>query len=274
MSAIDRKPIFQAVRKLRDGRGFTLEEVCILDAGIDSAFGNSAAPPAGHAASAPGAEVYSGPIAFVDVDLLRVACPATPREELGIYVGPIRKACARFEINTIRRVAAFIAQQAHESAGFTKFSEDLSYTAKRLTEVWPGRFPSIAAAQPYARNPEKLANKVYGGRMSNGPESSGDGWRFRGRGPLQLTGRDNWTRFAKAMGMKLEEALAYGSTPEGGVMAAAWFWESNDINRLADTPGVADESKRINGGSTGLADREKKFDALVARMLKLEKEAG
>jgi putative chitinase len=214
------------------------------------------------------------PVAMVSVELLRIACPTTAREELAIYVEPIRKACARFEINTIRRVAAFIAQQAHESAGFTKFSESLNYTAARLCQVWPGRFPTVAAAKPYARNPEKLANKVYGGRMGNGAEASGDGWRFRGRGPLQLTGRDNWTRFAKAMEMKLEEALAYGSTPEGGVMAAAWFWETNDINRLADTPSVADETRRINGGTTGLADREKKFGALVARMLKLEKAAA
>lgn len=213
-------------------------------------------------------------VEMVSVDLLRIACPTTPREELAIYVVPIQKACARFEINTIRRVAAFIAQQAHESAGFTRFSENLNYTAARLCQVWPSRFPSAAAAKPYARNPEKLANKVYGGRMGNGAEASGDGWRFRGRGPLQLTGRGNWTRFAKAMGMKLEEALAYGSTPEGGVMGAAWFWETNDINRLADTPGVADETRRINGGTTGLADREKKFGSLVARMLKLEKGAA
>jgi putative chitinase len=104
--------------------------------------------------------------------------------------------------------------------------------------------------------------------MGNGNEASGDGWRFRGGGPLQLTGRDNWTGFAKAMGMSLDDALAYGRTVEGGVMTAAWFWEANDINRLADTPGVADESKKINGGVNGLADREAKFNALVAALLR------
>jgi putative chitinase len=230
-------------------------------------------PPPPPAAAAPIGELPK-PISFISADLLAVACPGTPKAELLRWVEPIQKACARFEINNVRRVAAFIAQMAHESAGFTRLEENLNYTAKRLTQVWPGRFPTIDAAAPYARNPEKLANKVYGGRMGNGPESSGDGWRFRGGGPLQVTGAENWKRFSKALGMKLEQALAYGRTREGGVMAAAWFWESNDINRLADTPGVADESKRINGGTNGLADRKAKFDALVAKLLRLEKAAA
>lgn len=243
-------------------------------AGAAEASQAASAPAEATPAPAASSQALPAPISFVSVDLLRVACPATPREQLALYVEPIRKACLRFEINTIRRLAAFVAQMSHESSGFTATGENLNYTAKRLTQVWPGRFPTLEAAKPYARNPEKLANKVYGGRMGNGPEASGDGWRFRGGGPLQLTGRQNWTGFAKAMGMKLEEALAYGRTPEGGIMAAAWFWEANDINRLADTPGVADETKKINGGTTGLADREKKFNALVARMLKLEKGAA
>lgn len=211
----------------------------------------------------------NGPIGMVDQALLAAACPGVAN--LGHWVEPIRKACAEHEINTIRRVAAFIAQMAHESMCFTRTAENLNYSAQRLCEVWPSRFPSLARAQPYARNPEALANKVYANRIGNGDEASGDGWRFRGGGPLQLTGRDNWTRFAEASIMPLDQALAWGRTPEGGVMAAAWFWETNDINRLADTPGVADESRRINGGAHGLADREAKFNALVAEMLKRER---
>lgn len=207
-------------------------------------------------------------IEMVSVDMLRVACPSTPIETLAPWVAPIKDACHRFEIDKIRRVAAFVAQMAVESAGFTRLEENLRYSAKRLTEVWPRRFPTLDAAKPYAANPQKLANKVYAGRMGNGDEASGDGWTFRGGGPLQVTGRDNWTAFAKAMGLSVDAALAYGRTVAGGVMAAAWFWESNDLNRLADTPGVADESRRINGGDNGLADRKAKFDALIAWMLK------
>ncbi len=205
-----------------------------------------------------------GPISLITEDLLRVAVPNHPNP--AEWVEPIRKACERFEINTVRRICAFIAQMAHES-GLQSRDENLNYSAKRLCEVWPNRFPSLVRAEPYAHNPEALANKVYANRMGNGDEASGDGWRYRGAGPLQVTGKANWTAFADAMAMSLDAALAYGRTIEGGVMAAAWFWESNDINRLADTPGVNDETRRINGGENGLADRRAKFDALVKAML-------
>lgn len=231
----------------------------------------------------------SGPVSagksvidMVTLSLLLLVAPKAPN--LGQWVEPIRAACRRFEINTIRRVSAFIAQMAHES-GLTLRSENLNYSAKRLAEVWPGRFavnPKAAEkdrqpnelAKALDRKPEAIANHVYANRMGNGPPESGDGWRFRGGGPLQLTGRDNWTDFARAMAISLDEALAYGRTLEGGIMAAAWFWESNDINRLADTPGVADETRAINGGANGLSDRKAKFDALVEAMLKLERVAA
>lgn len=206
-----------------------------------------------------------GPISLITEDLLRVVVPNHPN--LAEWVEPIRKACQRFEINTVRRICAFIAQMAHES-GLQAREENLNYSAKRLCEVWPARFPSLARAEPYAHSPQALANRVYANRMGNGDEASGDGWRFRGAGPLQITGKANWTAFADAMTMSLDAALAYGRTIEGGVMAAAWFWESNDINRLADTPGVNDETRRINGGEHGLAERRAKFNALVDAMLR------
>lgn len=215
----------------------------------------------------PAAPVYSGVIAKIDVQLLRVACPERSEAQLAPWVEPIQRACKRFDINTVRRVAAFLAQMAHESHLKEGREENLNYTARRLTQVWPTRFPTLATAQPYARNPEKLANRVYAGRMGNGPELSGDGWRFRGAGPMQLTGRSNWTGFADAMGMTIDQALAYGRTLEGGVMSAAWFWNVNDLNRLADTPGVIDETRRINGGTHGLADREARFNRTVAALL-------
>ena len=196
-----------------------------------------------------------------------MACAERAREQLAPWVEPIQRACLRFDINTVRRVAGFISQMAHESHLKEGREEDLNYSAKRLTEVWPNRFPTLATAQPYAGNPEKLANRVYAARMGNGPELSGDGWKFRGAGPMQLTGRSNWTGFADAMGMSIERALEYGRTLEGGVMSAAWFWNVNDLNRLADTPGVTDETRRINGGTHGLADREARFNRTVAALI-------
>jgi putative chitinase len=206
----------------------------------------------------------------ISLAVLRAACPERTDAQIAPWIEPIKTACQKFEINTIRRVAAFVAQMAHESGLKPGREENLNYSAKRLTEVWPKRFPARAAAAPYANNPEKLANRVYGGRLGNGNEASGDGWRFRGGGPLQVTGRTNWQGFASDMGMTIDAALAYGRTLEGGIMAAAWFWEENGINRLADTPGVNDESRRINGGDNGLADRKRRFDAAVAALLKAE----
>jgi putative chitinase len=207
----------------------------------------------------------------IDIALLRAVCPNCDPK----WVEPVRKACLDFEINTIRRISAFIAQMAVESQCFTKLDENMNYTsAERIKAIFGQgtagrkRFPTLASCGAYVRNPEKLANYVYANRMGNGPVSSGDGWKFRGGTLIHLTGRDNWTAFANALGMSVEAALIYGRTPQGAAVAAAWFWEENDINRLADTPGVADESKAINGGTNGLDDRKAKFDKLVAVLLK------
>ena len=207
----------------------------------------------------------------ITIAVLRAACPERNIEQLSPWVPPIKAACRKFDINNIRRVAAFIGQMSHESSLKPGREENLSYSAKRMAEVWPSRFRTIGAAKPYEHNPEKLANRVYADRMGNGNEASGDGWRYRGAGPLQITGADNWRGFAKDLGMTRDASLDYGRTLEGGIMAAAWFWETNGINRLADTPGVSDESRRINGGEHGLADRKRRFDAAVAALLKEER---
>lgn len=214
---------------------------------------------------------------LVDLAVLRAACPERSDAQLAEWIAPINKACARFEINTIRRVAAFIAQMAHESGLQPAREENLNYSAQRLAQVWPKRFSDGKGqpnrrAQELAHQPEMLANVVYANRLGNGPPESGDGWRFRGVGPLQLTGRASHWEFAQDMGMPANAALeAYLRTIEGGVMSAAWFWEANDINRLADTPGVSDETRRINGGDIGLADRKARFDRTVAALLKAER---
>jgi putative chitinase len=212
---------------------------------------------------------------LIDAQLLKIAAPETPAVDLAAWVQPIKAACERFEIDRVRRVAAFIAQMGHES-GLKPRSENLNYSAGRMAEVWPARFSVTGKrggaanrrARELAHNPEALANVVYGNRMGNGPPESGDGWRFRGTGPLQVTGRDNMTAFGKSMNMTPDQAVVYARTLEGGIMAAAWFWEENDINRLADTPGVEDESRRINGGTNGLADRRSRFDRVVAELLR------
>jgi putative chitinase len=163
-----------------------------------------------------------------------------------------------YEINTVPRVAAFLAQCAHESANFTALKENLNYTAASLTRVWPTRFP-VGIAEQYAHNQEKIANRAYCDRMGNGPEASGDGWRYAGKGLIQLTGRDNYSRFAESIQTPVEEVAEYLQTFEGAVQSAAWFWESNNLNQWADAGDILTLTKRINGGTIGLADREKHY---------------
>ena len=164
-----------------------------------------------------------------------------------------------YNIDTPARVAAFIAQCAHESANFKFLQENLNYRAESLMRVWPSRFPSIEVARQYAHQPEKIANKVYSSRMGNGDEASGDGWRYLGRGLIQLTGKDNYSRFAESIDTPLEEIPDYLKTFEGAVQSACWFWETNNLNQWADAGDILTLTKRINGGTIGLEDRKKHY---------------
>jgi len=166
----------------------------------------------------------------------------------------------RYEITTIERVAAFLAQCGHESADFTVLKENLNYSAEGLSKVFPKRFPTVAAAQPYNRNPEKIANKIYADRMGNGPEASGEGYKFRGRGAIQLTGKENYTKFANSVDKSLDEAVAYTETLAGAIESACWFWSTNKLNALADATDIVALTKRINGGTIGLEDRKHHFE--------------
>jgi putative chitinase len=209
------------------------------------------------------------PIDLIDAKLLKLAAPETKEAELAEWVQPIKDACIRFNIDTVREVACFLAQSGHESGGFRRLTENLNYRADRLRAVWPKRFPSSAIASRYEGNPEKLANYVYASRMGNGSEQSGDGWRFRGRGLFQLTGRDNYTAFGKSLGIRAESAAQYiESGKEGAAMSAAWFFDYNNIDALAETAGVEDETRRINGGTLGLPERRSHFDSIVKELLK------
>lgn len=164
-----------------------------------------------------------------------------------------------YEINTPNRIAAFIAQCAHESASFTALHENLNYRAETLSKVWPKKFPP-AVAQQYAHKPEAIANRAYASRMGNGDEASGDGWRYCGRGLIQLTGKDNYTAFADSIGITPEEVSDYVQTFEGAAQSACWFWETNNLNQYADSGDIETMTKRINGGTLGLEDRKKHYE--------------
>ena len=165
-----------------------------------------------------------------------------------------------YEINTPKGVAAFIAQCAHESGNFLFLKENLNYKAESLVKVFPKYFPSMDIAQQYAKKPEKIANRVYASRMGNGDESSGDGWKFCGRGLIQLTGKNNYTFFAASIGVDLNEAAEYLQTFEGAVQSACFFWENTKLNKEADEGDIKTMTKKINGGFIGLDDRIKHYE--------------
>jgi putative chitinase len=165
-----------------------------------------------------------------------------------------------YGIDTSKRVAAFIAQCAHESGNFKFLRENLNYKAESLTKTFKKYFPTLEAAQPYAKNPQKIANKVYANRMGNGDEASGDGFRYLGRGLIQLTGKENYSWFAASLEMPVEDVAEYLSTFEGAVQSACWFWETNNLNKWADSGDIVTLSKRINGGTIGLEDRIKHYN--------------
>ena len=165
-----------------------------------------------------------------------------------------------YDINTIPRVSAFLAQTAHESGGYKFLKENLNYRAVTLRKVFPKYFPTDELANKYAQKPEMIANRVYGGRMGNGAESTGDGFKYCGRGLIQLTGKSNYTKFAESIETPLEEIPEYLATFEGAIQSACWFWEENNLNQWADKGDILTLTKRINGGTIGLNDRIKHYE--------------
>ena len=168
----------------------------------------------------------------------------------------------KFQIDSALRLAHFLAQCGHESGGFRLTKENLNYSAKGLNGIFKKYFPTLESALPYERKPEKIANKVYGGRMGNGPEASGDGAKFCGRGYIQLTGKDNYTAFGKSIG---EDVCANPQVvaEKYALLSAAWFFNKNGLHKMADGGAtdavVTSITKRVNGGTIGLADRIKHF---------------
>jgi len=177
-------------------------------------------------------------------------------------IAQIPDTAAKFEINTPLRLAHFLAQCGHESGGFRLTKENLNYSAKGLNGTFKKYFPTLDSAVPYERKPEKIANKVYGGRMGNGPESSGDGAKFCGRGYIQLTGKDNYTAFGKSINEDMS-ANPDKVASSYALLSAAWFFNKNGLHKMADGGSsdavVTSITKRVNGGTIGLSDRIKHF---------------
>lgn len=189
---------------------------------------------------------------------------AQPQEELGGST-----LLDDYEINTPKRIAAFVAQCAHESGGFMVLKENLNYKPATLRKLFPKYFPTDELANEYCSRPnrqEAIANRVYASRMGNGDESSGDGWRFCGRGLIQLTGRSNYQSFADSLEMSINDVPAYLGTFEGAAQSACWFWETNKLNQWADAGDILTLTKRINGGTIGLNDRIKHYNHALSIM--------
>ncbi len=168
-----------------------------------------------------------------------------------------------YDINTPKRIAAFVAQCAHESAEFTVIQENLNYKASALRRLFPKYFPTDELAEQYASKPNKqqaIANRIYANRMGNGDAASGHGFAFRGRGLIQLTGKTNVTNFADSISITPEEAIEYLETFEGAAQSACFFWEQAKLNEFADKGDILTLTKRINGGTIGLNDRIKHYN--------------
>lgn len=178
----------------------------------------------------------------------------------------------QYEINSPQRIAGFIAQCGHESAGFTILEENLNYSEKGLMAIFPKYFRDRSPAA-YERKPEAIANVVYANRMGNGSEKSGDGWKFRGRGVIQLTGHDNYSAFGKAVGKDVDQVIKYLGTKKGALHSACWYWESRNINAAADASDIVRMTKLVNGGTIGLEDREKHYKHAL-EVLGVKKEAA
>lgn len=194
---------------------------------------------------------------MITLDLLQKLCPKTKKSVLELYAVPVHEVAEYYDMYVnMNRAAGFVAQIAHESGGFNFVKENLNYGAKGLATTFKKYFPTEADAKPYERQPEKIANRVYANRMGNGDEASGDGYRFCGRGLIQLTGRNNYTKFASDLGISVEDTVAYLETPAGAVSSAGWFWDQNNLNQYCDKNDFVTLTKRINGGTIGLEDRQ------------------
>ena len=191
-------------------------------------------------------------------ELLAECFPHARVEDISYFDEALDATCKEFQINNPLRVAAFLAQVSHESGNFRFIRENLNYSAEGLRKTFPRHFVNVNL-NLYARQPEKIANRVYANRMGNGSEQSGDGWRYRGRGLIQLTGKSNYMQCGLALGVDLIADPSYLETPEGAARSAGWFWSTRGLNEIADNGDIVTITKRINGGTIGLEDRKNHY---------------
>jgi len=177
------------------------------------------------------------------------------------WLEPLTKAFDKYSINTNKRQACFLGQCLHESGGFKHLEENLHYSAASLMRTWPSRFPDMDTAEKYANNPEKIANKVYGGRMGNTEE--GDGWKYHGRGIIQLTGKENYANCGHSLGVDFVGNPDWVATPEYAALSAAWFFNKKGLNELADVMDIETMTKRINGGTLGIDTRKAQINKVL-----------
>jgi putative chitinase len=193
-------------------------------------------------------------------DQLRQILPKNPY--LDHWYSDLSQLLPDYEINTAQRIAGFLAQCTHESNDFTALKENLNYRAASLRKLFPTHFETDEIANDYASRPNKqeaIANRLYCNRMGNGDEASGDGYRYCGRGLIQITGKDNYFWFSASIEITPEEASQYMQTFEGACQSACWFWENNNLNQYADRGDILTLTKKINGGTIGLDDRKARY---------------
>ena len=195
---------------------------------------------------------------MLTLNQIKQFCPKHKQPQL--LVDTLNKFLPLYGITTKEQIACFLSQCSHESAGFSRLSENLNYSAAGLCATWKKRFPTMASAKPYTRSPEKIANKVYCDRLGNGNEASGDGWKYRGRGLIAITGKYNYQKFADYAKKPLSECIDYCSTLEGAIESACWFWKENNLNRFVDTDNFEGLTKAINGGLIGYSSRKVIYD--------------
>jgi putative chitinase len=203
---------------------------------------------------------------------LQACLPKANVHHLEEFLDGINETFEHFDISNPYRMAMFLAQTAHESANFSATEENLNYAAKALMAFWPKKFAGVADA--YARKPEKIANRAYSDRMGNGNEASGDGYSYRGRGLIQLTGKDNYTACGKALGIDLVADPDQVARDPVAVLSAGWFWDTRKLNQWADKGDVLTVTKKINGGTIGLEDRKSHYEHILEVLKSVFDEAG
>jgi putative chitinase len=197
---------------------------------------------------------------ILTTDKLLQIMPKCPTDQADSYVANMNSCFAAAQINTKLRVAAFLSQAAVETNELQSFVENLNYSAQLLMKIWPHRFPTLDIANQYAHHPQKIANSVYSNRLGNGSPESNEGWAYRGRGILQITGKDNYADASQVSGIDLVADPDKAADPQYMFAIAVDYWTKNQINALADQDDIKAVSEAVNGGDTGLADRMRYYN--------------